>query len=547
MVDLSEGTAEEALRSFRSVGRFRILVCGGDGTVGWVLSLLDGAKLEYTPPVAILPLGTGNDLARALGWGGGRHGARELLPMLEEVDRAQVSLLDRWSVSINNARPSRHLADLATPHRSAKRAPSKLIMQNYLGIGCDAQVALDWHRRRQLNPDLFSSRLRNKVHYVRMGIRHLLKPTGKDLSSKLVVTADGQTLALPPGTAGVIVLNIGSYGGGSDLWGVEDDDETDVGSHSPNRSGAVTPTEPSKLGTPTLGTPPQHRRSASHGRHGAHGGGDLSGAGGGGVAGGGTSHPNLFTDLPPEFMMPSRERRLSHAGTADRPSSRASTPQPGATGGGASGGRGEGRGSKHGGLMGEADAERSEYVRPQPSRPLSSPHSRSGSLDSNSEAVELLHGQLEHAYRTPTMDDGLLEVVAIRNVLDLAAAQISLSGAKRLCQCSSLSIASLEPLPLQVDGEPYELEPMFAPRNPMQITLGHHNQAVMLSKSKVRADGVALDALDSAMQAGVISVEQRNCVLREVARRTGSLKRRQGLSSTAYGSGSMNSLFSLDM
>ena len=334
MVDLSEGTAEEALRSFRSVGRFRILVCGGDGTVGWVLSLLDGAKLEYTPPVAILPLGTGNDLARALGWGGGRHGARELLPMLEEVDRAQVSLLDRWSVSINNARPSRHLADLATPHRSAKRAPSKLIMQNYLGIGCDAQVALDWHRRRQLNPDLFSSRLRNKVHYVRMGIRHLLKPTGKDLSSKLVVTADGQTLALPPGTAGVIVLNIGSYGGGSDLWGVEDDDETDVGSHSPNRSGAVTPTEPSKLGTPTLGTPPQHRRSASHGRHGAHGGGDLSGAGGGGVAGGGTSHPNLFTDLPPEFMMPSRERRLSHAGTADRPSSRASTPQPGATRGG---------------------------------------------------------------------------------------------------------------------------------------------------------------------------------------------------------------------
>ena len=91
--------------------------------------------------------------------------------------------------------------------------------------------------------------------------------------------------------AGVIVLNIGSYGGGSDLWGVEDDDETDVGSHSPNRSGAVTPTEPSKLGTPTLGTPPQHRRSASHGRHGAHGGGDLSGAGGGGVAGGGPLTP----------------------------------------------------------------------------------------------------------------------------------------------------------------------------------------------------------------------------------------------------------------
>lgn len=64
----------------------------------------------------------------------------------------------------------------------------------------------------------------------------------------------------------------------------------------------------------------------------------------------------------------------------------------------------------------------------------------------------------------------------------------------------------------------------------------HLNQAVMLSRSKVRSDGVALEALDWAMQEGVITVEQRNCVLREVARRTGDLQRRKsglgGLSSS---------------
>lgn len=47
----------------------RMLVAGGDGTIAWILEKIVGKNIKPIPEVCILPIGTGNDLSRVLGWG----------------------------------------------------------------------------------------------------------------------------------------------------------------------------------------------------------------------------------------------------------------------------------------------------------------------------------------------------------------------------------------------------------------------------------------------------------------------------------------------
>uniref|UniRef100_A0A8C5KC36 Diacylglycerol kinase n=1 Tax=Jaculus jaculus TaxID=51337 RepID=A0A8C5KC36_JACJA len=98
--DLSKSGPEAGLCMFKNFARFRVLVCGGDGSVSWVLSTIDTFGLHERCQLAVIPLGTGNDLSRVLGWGAFWNKSKSLLDILNRVEKAHVRILDRWSVMI---------------------------------------------------------------------------------------------------------------------------------------------------------------------------------------------------------------------------------------------------------------------------------------------------------------------------------------------------------------------------------------------------------------------------------------------------------------
>ncbi|KAE8124423.1 hypothetical protein FH972_019311 [Carpinus fangiana] len=203
---------EVGLYLFRKVPHFRILVCGGDGTVGWVLNAIDKQNFVSPPPVAILPAGTGNDLARVLSWGGGlgsveRHGG--LCTVLHHIEHSAVTILDRWKVAILN--------------QQGRQSQPPKFMNNYLGVGCDAKVALDIHNLREENPEKFYNQFMNKVLYAREGARSIMDRTFADFPWQVRVEVDGVEVEVPEDAEGVLVANIGSYMGGVDLWQNEDE------------------------------------------------------------------------------------------------------------------------------------------------------------------------------------------------------------------------------------------------------------------------------------------------------------------------------------
>lgn len=242
VIDLSEVKPEVGLNLCKHLPTCKVLIAGGDGTVNWVLDAAERSALKvsahchfffvfmcgyvlcvlslaragqfrsffdrYTfqklPPFSILPLGTGNDLSRTLGWGPGHTGPVDPMRVIRSLRHARLVSMDRWLISSTGVA----LRVQRTKHRR---------MSNYGSIGVDALVTFNFHTRRSRMPRVLSGRFVNKLLFFHYGTRDVIERACKYLSKRVTLYMDGRKMELPE-LEGLVFLNIRHWGAGVQPW-----------------------------------------------------------------------------------------------------------------------------------------------------------------------------------------------------------------------------------------------------------------------------------------------------------------------------------------
>lgn len=106
-------------------------------------------------------MGTGNDLARTLGYGAGGD-VTDVKDLLRDILKLTIpTTLDRWKVTLT---PKKRFGQKKT-----------LFMQNYFSIGVDALVTYNFHKTRENKSIPFSGRIFNKLIYFFFGTKDVLE------------------------------------------------------------------------------------------------------------------------------------------------------------------------------------------------------------------------------------------------------------------------------------------------------------------------------------------------------------------------------------
>lgn len=239
--------------------------CTGDGTVGWVLSAIRNVGFRGRAAVAVMPLGTGNDMSRYLNWGG-KFSKKSVATIVSDIHGAKEITLDRWQLTATDFTPpsnekisklkekeeEKEVEDEKKMEKEEEELngkeneketetekekqnglsflpPKFQFMNNYCGFGIDAHLALQLHLAREKLSAIFKSRLLNLAFYGAAAGWAFIRRTWTDFAKHVTVhctNAENQQIDLTikikeKSFHGILLLNIPSYAGGTHPWNGE--------------------------------------------------------------------------------------------------------------------------------------------------------------------------------------------------------------------------------------------------------------------------------------------------------------------------------------
>jgi diacylglycerol kinase (ATP) len=491
------------LKEFAKLPKIKVLIVGGDGTISWILDSLElveewNNNPESKPEIAILPIGTGNDLANELGWLEVTEST--VLPkFLEKILKSQKCQLDRWNLTIQPLpkhfltpsyissimnRKSRSDKTMKSEASSSKKQQMDLpvsskTFQNYLGIGVDAQIVLQFHNLRNSNPGMFFHAYVNKFFYGIMGWKEIWNQTCEHLPKYVELFYQGKKVQLPEDTQGIVFLNISSFGGGSILWkeikdetGENDDSHSNAPSPVPSKSHSDmfrsrdSSQEDSEYFVRTPGRFPSelHSREASD-------------------------------DGKPIF----REEEVERESNVDSPGKSLELP----------------------GIF-QPDDINGKANRPYPglSRHNDDPFQSNQSFETSNFFIRKPFTPLgkRKKFQKVSFSDGLLEVVVVKSSFELAQVKLGITSCKKLIQGHEFELVVHQSVPIQIDGEPWIQKPCK-----FKISLMHNEEERKVVMCKPVPDEINIDilleTLEGIQKQQIITKFQSDKIIKEYIQR----------------------------